>query len=121
MASSAAKSGADSAAAPARGLGAGGGLDGLQGGQDFSLAFVAGGRCLCQLLDRAVDAREQGLVDGELPAGQAVEQDPVEGHRGLCLDEAAVGVGQAGARLVEEIAVAVLPQLVDAVAHGRPR
>ncbi|WP_319667621.1 hypothetical protein [Streptomyces ipomoeae] len=99
--------------------GACGGLDRLQGGDHSdrgSVAFTGG---LLQLMHRAVDPSEQGGVDGELAAGEPVQDLSVKGHAGLGLGQLAVQVHQTCVRLVEDAAVAIGPEGVYVVAgHG---
>ncbi|MFI5820242.1 hypothetical protein ACIA8I_14135 [Streptomyces rishiriensis] len=93
-----------------------GSLDGLQGGEHLPGSGVPCIAGLLQLVHGAVDSREQGVIDVELAAGEAVEEAEVEGDGGLGLGQLAVLVDQVGMWLVEDAAVAVGPQGVDVVA-----
>lgn len=72
-----------------------------------------------QLVRGAVDAYEEGAVDRELTAREAVEQLEVEGDADLRAGQRAVPVDQLGVRFVEDAAVTVGPQGVDVVAGDR--
>ncbi|WP_338676791.1 hypothetical protein V1460_30350 [Streptomyces sp. SCSIO 30461] len=71
------------------------------------------------LVDGAVDPVEQRVIDGELPAGEPVQQAAVEGHTGLRPGQLAVQVHRAGMVLVQDAEVPMAPQGVDVVAAGR--
>src|SRR5690606_13589661 len=84
-------------------------LDGLQGGGDLLGGGVARVGGFLQLVHSAVDAYEEGAVDGEFTAREPVEQFEVEGDADLGAGQCAVPVDQLDVRFVEDAAVAVGP------------
>nr|WP_319020124.1 hypothetical protein [Streptomyces sp. C8S0] len=88
-------------------------LDGLQDGEHPAGGGIARVGGLLHLVHGAVDALEPGGVNGELAAGQAVEEREVERDADLGPGQLAVLVDQVGVRFVENTAVAKGPQRVD--------
>ncbi|MFF5303301.1 hypothetical protein ACFY5F_28405 [Streptomyces sp. NPDC013161] len=79
------------------------------------IAYGGGRR---QLIEGALDPGEQRLIHGESAGSEAGKTDTVEGDVLLGRHHLAVRIGQDSVRCVEESAVAVLAQLLDAVSHG---